>query len=137
MPIGPEVRHHLRVVAGAAREPHRLRGPSGVAARSMTRWTSGAASAGGLRPEIRDLDCVSAFRRDLPRARADSVGDGARFCGRQVAQLDRHAARSPGITFGAFGETSSWPTVPTCASWIVVTASRTARVRCEAATSAS
>ena len=36
------------------------------------------------------------------------------------------------MTFGAFGETSSWPTVPTCRPGTFVTASRTATVNKDA-----
>jgi len=34
---------------------------------------------------------------------------------------------TPGITFGAFGSTLSWPTVPTCRPGFAFTASRTIR----------
>jgi len=44
---------------------------------------------------------------------------------------------SPGITFGAFGATCSWPTVPTWRPGSAVTISRTASTSCDAATSAS
>ena len=52
-----EQRHHLRVVAGAARQPRRARGRARRPARSIARCTSGVAVAGRRRAHrLRELD---------------------------------------------------------------------------------
>src|SRR5688572_14760274 len=107
-----------------------------VAARSTTSCIPASARAGGLR--LAGTSSIVVFVVSaivLARARISSAIDFS-FSGER-SRSSMISVAAPGTTLGALGETSILPTVPTWRPGRLVTISRTAMVRCEAASIAS
>ena len=139
IPIGPSTRHHLRVVAGAARQALRRQAAAIAAARSIARLHfRRRASAGALRLSSRESRSSSSSARRSRRARcADVVMIALELRARQIAQLDRQAHDAGNDVRRVRRRPRAGRRCRPAGPARAVTASRTATVSCAAASSAS
>ena len=139
MPIGHELRHLLRVVAGAARQPHGVQAERAGSRAPIARLhlRSSPAPAGCVLASVK-LDGRAGRRRDLRAARLDA----RRPARAASARTDRGArsliAHVPGNHVRRVRldlDAADGADLPALAARVTI--SRTASVSCDAATSAS